>query len=786
MSSNITPNLEPTKDLGKFKFWCQKVLPLVYDDAISYYEVLCKVVDYLNTVIDNVNTDADNINELADDFLELQTYVNNFFADIDQLASYATRAETAATAASASAVTAATQAGNAASSAGSAASSASNSASSALTALGAETDAIAAKNAAESAASAAGTSETNAGNSATAAAGSATAAAGSATDAASSATAAAGSATSAAGYADSADHFKDGANAAALKAEGNAVGKQNDVAVDSDSPYYHNNAKYYAELAASVVEGADGAKAQAMIATEETTSTAEFNHEKGTYFRLDGTLYQADEDIAIDDEITVGTNCHVAVLSDDVAENTSDIENLKNEVSASFEDKEINNVAIASFSDGADGVAIKNMKMSIKPVQSGSGTPSPTNVRNITGFTKATIKRMSKNLYDPSIIVFSLDSNGEFTCGAGTGYTYIETGQSGSAAVITPENYNKLIGLPAGKYIGYVKVTNSSTIANIGALRAIDPVTRVGSVIVSFSQDANGDCYFEFTLQSYTKVALRLAQAELKYKNIMIAPYSLGATYEAYNAKKYEINFPADANTVYGGTLENTSGDEWKLTVNYRGVRITPELVSSESWGTNWNSSRMRYLVPDMLPIYETYSANNDYYLCNILGKNTSDSMYVKFSESNDGINAYILFYGVTGIEGVSSLETWNTYLSENTVFVTYLLSENLRTVYTFNSETIKTLLGDNNILSDTGDIIKLVYRAENTTTNKINLVKSIIAKTLDAMIADTALNPNDFRIVDNILYRITDNILANATLIPGTNCTPTTVCAEITALLNS
>ena len=35
-------------ELPTFKFWCQKVLPLVYDDSLSYYELLCKVVDYIN------------------------------------------------------------------------------------------------------------------------------------------------------------------------------------------------------------------------------------------------------------------------------------------------------------------------------------------------------------------------------------------------------------------------------------------------------------------------------------------------------------------------------------------------------------------------------------------------------------------------------------------------------------------------------------------------------------------------------------------------------------------
>ena len=41
--------------IPKFKFWCQKILPLVYDDSLSYMELLCKVIDYLNKVIEDVN-----------------------------------------------------------------------------------------------------------------------------------------------------------------------------------------------------------------------------------------------------------------------------------------------------------------------------------------------------------------------------------------------------------------------------------------------------------------------------------------------------------------------------------------------------------------------------------------------------------------------------------------------------------------------------------------------------------------------------------------------------------
>jgi hypothetical protein len=66
-----------------FKFWCHRVLPLVYDDSISYYEFLCKIAKLVNDIskhneeqdiaiannaehIDNVETKVDT---LSDDVL---------------------------------------------------------------------------------------------------------------------------------------------------------------------------------------------------------------------------------------------------------------------------------------------------------------------------------------------------------------------------------------------------------------------------------------------------------------------------------------------------------------------------------------------------------------------------------------------------------------------------------------------------------------------------------------------------------------------------------------------
>lgn len=58
------------KPVTNFWFWCQKVLPLVYDDSISYYEVLCKMSEYLNQVINNVNALPDIIDEAVKEYIE--------------------------------------------------------------------------------------------------------------------------------------------------------------------------------------------------------------------------------------------------------------------------------------------------------------------------------------------------------------------------------------------------------------------------------------------------------------------------------------------------------------------------------------------------------------------------------------------------------------------------------------------------------------------------------------------------------------------------------------------
>ena len=65
-------------DTEFFRFWCYKVLPLVYDDSLSYYEILCKVVDYINNLIETDKVQSADIEKLKQEVQEVQKWIDNF------------------------------------------------------------------------------------------------------------------------------------------------------------------------------------------------------------------------------------------------------------------------------------------------------------------------------------------------------------------------------------------------------------------------------------------------------------------------------------------------------------------------------------------------------------------------------------------------------------------------------------------------------------------------------------------------------------------------------------
>ena len=73
------------KRLHPFKWFVLQNFPFIEADfdAITEYQLFCKVVEYLNKVIDDMNAVGQQTEDITNAMTELQNYVNNYFDNLD-------------------------------------------------------------------------------------------------------------------------------------------------------------------------------------------------------------------------------------------------------------------------------------------------------------------------------------------------------------------------------------------------------------------------------------------------------------------------------------------------------------------------------------------------------------------------------------------------------------------------------------------------------------------------------------------------------------------------------
>lgn len=663
--SNIVPNMSPTAKVADFKFWCQKVLPLVYDDSLSYYEVLNKVVVYLNQVITNINADIDNVEELEADFLLLQSYVNNFFDDIDQLVTYTERAEAAEEAANGYAA--------------SAAESATNASTSALNAMDAKDAAVTAKNQALSALA----------------------------SAQSAATSAAESATNAASSALTALDAKDAAASSALSASGSAT-----------------NASASATAAQNSATLADAARTVAQSAATNAAESAQ------------------DATDAVDD------------------------------IYAAFEAKTITDEYIISFDDGADNVPLKKLIVEVEPLQSGSGEPAYSNPREISGWTEATVYKENGNLFKKNTVTGSAG----ITVLSQTDYSIKLSGTASST--IGFSCLNKTNVKKGEKYTVKVEGANSSCVVNLRAIKNSNFV----KILYTFTNSGE----YSFTADgTYDTIEIRPTIAGGTTINVEIKSCLNGGNYTGEFVPNTQTIYtiPLSESQVYGADIDVIEG-KLKINRNF----IAKSVISEASGGSS--QGNISYIEPGYF-VYRVgdaestgTSAKNEKLICETLPTYSQTELY----NSQGSIIGCAIWWtnnigfstGDTTITTIQQFKDWwDTYGGD----IVYPTEE--ETIEDIQPSVIKTLFKYNNIYANTGKIKRIEYYTLNNSSAKIELTKAMIAKELPSFVADTSLVPNDFRIIENELYKITANIASGGTIIPSTNAVKTTIGAELKSLLN-
>jgi hypothetical protein len=310
---------------------------------------------------------------------------------------------------------------------------------------------------------------------------------------------------------------------------------------------------------------------------------------------------------------------------------------------------------IATFSDGSN-LPMPSLKIGIEPIQSGSGDPSPSNVRPISGWSEANVSVCGVNVWDEEWEVGGISVN---------------TGQNESANdIIRCKNHihvkpNTTYHIVDSRKVYclflYDKNKNYITMVNVADIQGANYTVR-------------NDCHY---------IRFRcFASYGATYKNDISINYpSTDTEYHAYNGQTYNIQFRDGDNplTVYGGTLDVVSGSMLVTKAN-------KVFNGEETWG---------YI--------------NGFFFANGLspnGKNNTPSM------TSNGINVAIVNNNQVRVylefnPSITADTDMNEIFNSGSQLV-YELATPI--TYQLTPTQVKSLLGSNNVWADTGKIEELEY----------------------------------------------------------------------------
>jgi hypothetical protein len=367
--------------------------------------------------------------------------------------------------------------------------------------------------------------------------------------------------------------------------------------------------------------------------------------------------------------------------------------------------------SIASFSDGADA-PVKSIVVGIEPVQSGTGDPSPENIRRISGWTGANITTCGKNVLmntamarTSNSVTYDVNADGTITANGtatdGNGRFDIININNPSKALLDAFSGKKLVGCPEGggysTYITQLVIDGTVICRDMGT----------GAQIPDLSQ-----YYGASNLYIDASVRTNYTAENLIFKPMISDDAAYGA-YEPYSGKSIALAFPDEAGTVYGGTLDATNGvlTVDKAIVNlgnltWYALQVAGENIFQVQYllfptGTEGEPSKAWCEVLKTMP----YGRNASYLTYdNILWPSINGSFLARCSKYTD---AALFKEAMNGVNLVYPMKTPQTFQLTPTE--------------------VKSMFGINNIYADCGNI-SVEYRADTTTYINRKIAEAISA----------------------------------------------------------
>ena len=327
--------------------------------------------------------------------------------------------------------------------------------------------------------------------------------------------------------------------------------------------------------------------------------------------------------------------------------------------------------AIASFPDGSDLFDYLSCIVNIEPVQAGSGTPAPDNVRPITGWTGCELVKSAINIFDGVLESGTINST---------------TGVEESSTTVKRSTHYFRVA-PQGVYF--------STASGTVGVRCYDAnKAYLGNVAASTNNT--------FTTLENTRFVRFVMSNGVASNPVSINCPSTDTAYHAYNGTTYPITWQTEAGTVYGGTVDLVTG---VLTVDRVGITYN----GSEAWAArNYDANVYFYIkVGDNGTVVSNAIISDKFVQADVRDSTQTAGINIVNSTAYDGAFVYIRPENVTSY----TLNTFKAWLANNPTQVVYELAT--PQTYQLDPVQVACLLGQNNVWADCGDIEEVKYKAD-------------------------------------------------------------------------
>ena len=335
--------------------------------------------------------------------------------------------------------------------------------------------------------------------------------------------------------------------------------------------------------------------------------------------------------------------------------------------------------SIASFTDGADDYPMVSVVTEINPIQEGSGDPSSTNVRPISGWSGVNVNRRGKNILKLPTWeeITALPRVGNYSsmvikCKPNTDY-YL------SSRVIN--DY-----VPSGSYI-YVLITNNPN-AESPFLSIVHHYDGIHNGVIRSTADGYLWLRISQTIESKWNRILESIETQLEEG-------STATAYEPYQGTSKSIDFKDSQGnpiTVYGGNMNITDGEGLN--------EMNMVDLGSLTWTKEDNGNRFSTPVPNTLK--QIWGGQVINAICSMYKPTSRDllpsvnnSFSVHYSSGSNYLNIH-------DDEAYSTMtaEQFKAHLNGQTMLCEL---QTPTPIYCEPTE-IKSLKGNNNVWADTGD----------------------------------------------------------------------------------